>query len=112
MKVTVLDIVTGEKENSEGTQFEDCDVYWWTEGNGACDCNRAKLFSEKIDNEMDGQMRLEHPELKEWQSININTVCYGEKRFLIIEVEPMPEGYTLEDFNDGYPNEMIEKYIN
>jgi len=23
------------------------DIYWWSEGNGACDCNRAALFEDR-----------------------------------------------------------------
>jgi len=97
MNVTVLDTKTNKTVSSEQTQFKNMDIWFWTEGNGGCDCNRAKMFGDEVNAEMDEQMRKDHPELKEWQSY-----CYGEKRFKIIKVEPMPEGYTLDDFNDGY----------
>ena len=107
MNVTVIDTVTGEKVSSDQTQFkgEGFDAWWWTEGNGGCDCNRMEMFADEIESEMDAQMRKDNPELKEWQSY-----CYREKRFIVIAVEPMPDGYTLLDFNDGYPEITLTKF--
>ena len=104
MNITVLDTVSGKKVESRDSQFNDCSVWWWTEGNGGCDCNRAILFPE-IDEEMDAKMRSDHPEIESHYSY-----CYGEKRFLIINVDLMPEGYTLADFNDGYPDKLLRKF--
>ncbi len=97
MNVIVVDTTSGLKVESRDTLFRDQDIWWWTEGNGSCDCNRAKMFPEEIDVEMDAKMRKDHPELKEHQSY-----CYGEERFVVIAVNPMPRGYNLDDFNDGY----------
>lgn len=72
---TFLDLRTGKT-----AQGSDESVYWWTEGNGSCDCNRATHF-DGADEEMDAAMRKEHPELEEWQDL-----CYGCKRFIAIDV--------------------------
>ena len=37
--VTILDTVTWEERTSASYSF-----YWWSEGNGSCDCNRELLF--------------------------------------------------------------------
>jgi hypothetical protein len=58
----------------------DNSVYWWSEGNGACDCNRAIAF-DGADEEMDTAMRAAHPGLQEWQGL-----CYGCTRFIAIDV--------------------------
>ena len=105
MNVTILDTVTDQKAESYQTRFKDCDAWWWTEGNGGCDCNRAMMFPDEIDDAMDAQMRKENPGLEDHQSY-----CYGEKRFIVISVEPMPEGYTLLDFNDGYPDNILVEF--
>ena len=79
--VTILDTATGELvEDSKWTYF------WWSEGNGACDCNRELLFDRPFD---------------------VNANCLGCKRYLIIKTS---EGSLL-DLNDGYPDALIEKYI-
>lgn len=38
MHTTLLDTITGQQ--IEAPDWSSC-VFWWTEGNGACDCNRA-----------------------------------------------------------------------
>lgn len=40
MIIKFLDTKTGEKAWSDYP----FGIYWWAEGNGACDCNRAALF--------------------------------------------------------------------
>ncbi len=105
MNVIVLDTITGQKIESEQTHFKDYDIWWWTEGNGGCDCNRAMMFTDDIDDAMEAQMREANPELKEHQSY-----CYGEKRFLVVAVDPMPKSYTLLDFNDGYSDSILTKF--
>ncbi len=71
--------------------MDGCNLSWWTEGNGSCDCNRRAAFGEPDDTRM--------------------TTCYGCRRYLIIAVEPLEEGYTLLDFNPGYPVGVLQKYF-
>ena len=54
--------------------------FWWLEGNGSCDCNRRIVFGHDTDDDQ----------------------CVSE-RYLIVAAEPLLEGYTLTDFNEGYP---------
>ena len=58
MQITILDTKTGNKKVIE-TKFS---PFWWAEGNGSCDCNRA--IEMDCDEEFDGEMRKKHPELK------------------------------------------------
>lgn len=43
MIVKFLDTETNETAWS----FYPLDIYWWSEGNGSCDCNRAVLFGHE-----------------------------------------------------------------
>ena len=61
---TFFDLRTGRTAKGD-----DQSVYWWTEGNGACDCNRVLAFG-----------------LKHLDAGKIN-VCLGCKRFIAIDVE-------------------------
>ena len=71
--VRVLDTQTGHVVwNGEHN------AYYWAEGDGACDCNRERLFG------FDSSAG----------------VCLGCKRFVIIECDA--PGYTLAEFNEGY----------
>jgi len=96
-----LDLVTNEK-GKVPDDFGDFSVYWWTEGNGACDCNRCIALGKE--DEMDEQMRLQNPLLEAHQSY-----CYGCKRFVAIDVEGDFEGSTkaqlIGAMNAGYPIE-------
>ena len=87
MYPTLLDIETGETKECVTW---DWDVFWWTDGNGACDCNRAHAMGKH--DEMDARMRAQHPNLRAWQSN-----CYGCKRFLVVEVHGDLEGLTREE---------------
>jgi len=75
-------------------------VYWWTEGNGSCDCNRAIALNKHT--EMYYRQRAQNPELKPWQQ-----VCLGCNRFIAIDVKGDLEGYTKEEIiaamNSEYP---------
>lgn len=57
-------------------------LFEWTEGNWSCDCNRAGLFNHANDG-----------------------TCYC-RRYIVVDVTPMPEGYTLDEFNPGYPEDL------
>ncbi len=77
---TFFDLRTGKTAKGSDMSF-----FWWTEGNGACDCNRAIAFGVgvgSVDEEMYTKQRLEHPELREGVGL-----CYGFKRFIAVDVE-------------------------
>ena len=100
---TILDTVTGEKKKVD-SKFDN-PWWWWSEGNGSCDCNRSIAFGK--DDELDELMRAKHPELERWQSI-----CYGFSRFLIVGVDGDCGTCSMLDFNADYPKELVDKYIN
>lgn len=62
---TFLDLRTGR--TAKGA---DMSVFWWAEGNGACDCNRAEPFGLRE------ELWTKHP-----------GTCLGYKRFVAIDVE-------------------------
>lgn len=88
MRPTILDLKTGKVEKD--TSKTENGVFWWTEGNGSCDCGRAWMFG--ADDEMDAEKHKELPDLKSWQS-----VCFGGKRFIVIDAEGDLEGETKEE---------------
>ncbi len=84
IQVTILDMETGHVRKSPPFPVgwkDGFGTYWWTEGNGSCDCNRRFVF--------DGPGFHDQP-------------CQS-KRYRIIAVEPLLDGFTLEDFNEYYP---------
>jgi hypothetical protein len=85
---TFLDLRTGK--TAKGS---DMPVFWWTEGNGACDCNRAIHF-EGVAEEMNARQHIDKPELLAHQSL-----CYGCKRFVAIDVEGDLNSYDHEGKN-------------
>lgn len=74
---TFLDLKTGKTAKGNDMSF-----YWWTEGNGLCDCNRASCFGKQVVDELEERIHREHPKLHEGASL-----CYGCKRFIAIDVE-------------------------
>jgi hypothetical protein len=85
MQVTLLDTKTGERRKS-------CDyfnAYWWSTGNGSCDCNRRTVFDHDADDDH----------------------CCGCERYLVVDASGDLEGLTLEEFiceaNQDYPPELI-----
>ena len=98
MRITILDTKTGKQKVIESKYSS----YWWAEGNGGCDCNRAIQMG--VDDEMDAAMRLHYPELEDWQSY-----CYGCKRFLIVKADD--DYYTLDEYNQDYPVPLKRKYL-
>jgi hypothetical protein len=76
--VTVRDTLTGK------TAVEDrFNRWWWTDGNGACDCNRELLFDAERDD---------------------SGVCLGCRRYVVVEVDGGPPD---DRFNEGYPVELL-----
>jgi len=45
--VTIRKVSTGEERTVEVTTIGG--VYWWTDGNMSCDCNRSDLFGDADD---------------------------------------------------------------
>jgi len=91
LKLTLVDSVTEETREVE-IENKHSELFQWTENNYACDCNRCPYFGIEIpEGETEGY-------------------CFGEKRFLVISVQPEAEGYSLQDFNRGYPKELLIKY--
>jgi len=90
LTVTILDTEDGQTVEHSGM-----DYFWWTEGNGSCDCNR-EIFSGKLDEENDTNM------------------CKNCERFLIVGVKNLPEEYdegvAVREMNDEYPKELIAKH--
>ena len=94
MKVKLIDTETDKTcivdERSEEDGSPLFDAYWWSEGNGSCDCNRSIYC---------GVDDLDDPDYG---------ICRGGKRFLIIEADT--DEYTLAELNNEYPEELLKKY--
>lgn len=96
MQVTLLDTETGKTKVISDPELS----YWyWSEGNGSCDCNRAMFLG--IDKEIGETAK--------------PGCCYGSTRVLVVDVTGYIEGATrmeaLRDFNSDYPDDLIEKHI-
>jgi hypothetical protein len=92
MVVTLLDTATGKTVIVDDEPY---DAWWWAFGNGACDCNRERYFGIETAHEY----------------------CLGGKRFVISKVEGLRKDddidetlYTLKDFNDDYPDELLSQF--
>ena len=80
--VTLLDTLTGERLPMApgGTAF------WWSEGNGSCDCNRSLFMGIDLGGD----------------------VCHGNNRFLIVACSD--PRYSLRRMNEGYPEELLTRH--
>lgn len=99
MKLVIRDTVTGR----EVTVESDASEFWWADGNGSCDCNRASEFPD-IDAEIDAAIRAQHPELPDHVGY-----CYGSRRFLIVECDD--PCVDLANVNSTYPNELVSAHL-
>lgn len=81
--VELLDTETGERRTSEN-QFS---AFWWAEGNGSCDCNRAGYFD------------VEHEA----------GICAGATRFLIVRASTTV--YNLDELNHAYSEELRRRHL-
>ena len=81
LTVVVLDTVTGERATDATHSTWD-----WTEGNWSCDCNRRGLFD-----------------------VEEREDCVSE-RFLVVSAEPILDGWTLGEFNEDYPVELLHRH--
>lgn len=84
MKVTMLDTKTGATHETA----DEYDPYWWAEGNGSCDCNRAIQMGVDTGKPI--------------------RICQGAHRFLIIAASDLT--YSLKELNEDYPPELLEKH--
>ena len=81
--MVILDTKTGKQIKIKS----ECDGFYWAEGNGSCDCNRELFFDQDTN----------------------QGYCLGEQRYLIIESDY--DNYTLNELNDGYPEELKVRYL-
>ena len=83
--VSVLDTATSERRTSS-----DWPRYWWTDGNGACDCNRAMLFDDSEDDDDEAGCG----------------ICKGCHRYLVVATSAGP----LSDYNAGYLEDLVKRH--
>lgn len=88
MKIKFLDTQT----NQTAWSNYPFDIYWWSEGNGACDCNRAILFGHE-DTCGDSPYRYQAIEVVDDEEITI------EQQFQIVN-EDLRESYHLKTKDD------------
>lgn len=81
-KITLVDMRSGIQLVTEWFNQESL-ITLWSDGNWSCDCNRAQYFGNALE-------------------AAFTTPCLS-LRYLVVDVDPIPEGYKLEDFNDDYP---------
>lgn len=96
MYPTLLDTKTGKRVIAKGMDYS---LFWWTEGNGSCDCNRAIAIGNDVENEM---------------TIEFGAgCCFGNSRIVAIDVHGDLEGISkeqiLREMNDEYPETLKEK---
>lgn len=88
MRATILDTATGE------TAIDDRpDTWYWTDGNGACDCNRELRF----------------PEVPGVRAHNDTGICQGAQRYLIVAADT--DLASLEELNSNYPPDLLTRYL-
>ena len=97
MTLTLKDLVTGQTVDVDDDDYQ---PFWWAEGNGSCDCNRAHYF-DGIEEEIEAQHRAANPAA--YADLHPSAgLCYGTKRIVIIAADT--DEYTLAEFNEGYPD--------
>ncbi len=95
-RLTLLDLYTG---NIRIYKDKYPVGYQWTDGNWSCDCNRDSPFHD-IDDADYGI---------EWSEMTLANagVCDGCQRFIVLDVDPVPEDWNKRGFivqcNDEYP---------
>lgn len=94
---TLLDTKTGQIV-VPGEDW-DSSLYWWAEGNGSCDCNRAIAMG--IEDELQEELGL------------ADNICLGSTRIIAIDVTGDLEGFSkegvLDEINESYPKEVSVK---
>lgn len=96
MHPTILDTHTGECVTLSNWEAS---VFWWTEGNGSCDCNRAIAMGHENPDSNKGEVE----------------ACLGCARYIAIDVHGDLEGIRKDDvlqmMNEGYPQELISQHV-
>ena len=107
MNVTLLDTKTGEVRDCSGYHQAHHSVYWWTEGGGSCDCNRAIAFDLR-----DGE---DHHEEQRIALGLEDGFCLRAHRWLIVDVSgdlgPLTRKQVLARANDDYPAELVARHL-
>ena len=89
VKVILKDTVTNRIHETG----DDCDDYYWAEGNGSCDCNRSAMMGVDI-GEPHGK-----------------GICKGRHRFLIVDTDSRKDAVSKMDellwMNEGYPQGLV-----
>ncbi len=94
MYPTILDTKTGQTETFQSDDGFEFSVFWWTEGNGSCDCNREFGTADEEDDDLTPE------EIEAWPHI-----C-RRRRFVAIDVGGNLEGYGKAEI----PQMMNQKY--
>ena len=84
----------------------DWTLFWWSEGNGCCDCNRAMLFGEDVETEMDRRVG-NNPE-------ECGGNCFGWTRFIAVDIHGETlvvhtKTEVLTAINNRYSLNLVEK---
>ena len=91
--VVVLDTQTGERSNSKDEEMN-FSYWWWSDGNGSCDCNRALLFDRPDDD---------------------SGLCAGGKRYVIVAAtDAQGNALSMQDLrelNQSYPDLLVEEHV-
>ena len=92
MFVKLLDKTTNQVVDCKQPEFTS--VWFWTQGNGACDCNRFLSFPDVDENQYRKALGLQEDD------------CLGTRRFLLVDATGDLEGHTKEEVlklaNSGY----------
>lgn len=83
--VTLYDRFTGRTAT-----YSEMASWNWLHGNFSCDCNRGLAFDHGLPD---------------------TGYCVGCKRYVVIGVEPMPDGHEVKDFNEGYAMSNTEELV-
>ena len=82
--VTLLDTQTGERADADHGS-----LWYWTEGNGSCDCNRELVFG--------------HGDVG-------SSTCLGGRRYLVVDATNAPWDEPLHWYNREYPRKLLESH--
>lgn len=93
MYPTLLDTKTGKTVTAKDM---DSSLFWWIDGNGSCDCNRAIAFGDDVEEEMTAGFG--------------EGCCFGCSRIIAVDVHGDLEGVSKEqiikEMNDEYPETL------
>lgn len=88
----IIDLVT--KQHTKASDFTNDDLFWWADGDGSCDCNRALCFDAEVDKELEKQHG-DH--------------CYGSTRFVVVDVID-DTGFLKDNCKEQVVAEMNSEY--